>query len=171
MEKAYAKFYSCYEFIEGGFTVDALIDLTGGFDETVKLNNIKDRFLLWEYIKRSFESNSLMGANIFSRGNYYDTDPQPFILQNGLIINHAYAITNICEIDRLTNKCEVIKLVQNFPFFDTNLNKLRLIRLRNPWGRVEWKKRYSDFSVDWNNLNEEQKSFIELNNKEDGEFW
>ena len=39
LEKAYAKIHGCtYENLEGGFTSDALIDMTGGIEETLGLS-------------------------------------------------------------------------------------------------------------------------------------
>uniref|UniRef100_A0A3B3H6P0 Calpain catalytic domain-containing protein n=1 Tax=Oryzias latipes TaxID=8090 RepID=A0A3B3H6P0_ORYLA len=45
-----------------------------------------------------------------------------------------------------------------------------LVRIRNPWGQVEWTGAWSDGSREWNHISQEEKSKL---NKvaEDGEFW
>ena len=50
----------------------------------------------------------------------------------GLFFGHAYSILNAGEIE-------------------FNGQKIRLIRLRNPWGRGEWDGDYSDSSTKWEN--------------------
>lgn len=37
LEKAYAKLNSCYEFLECGLAIDAMIDMTGGVHESFSL--------------------------------------------------------------------------------------------------------------------------------------
>lgn len=39
LEKAYAKLNSCYEFLECGLAIDAMIDMTGGVHESFSLKN------------------------------------------------------------------------------------------------------------------------------------
>jgi len=48
----------------------------------------------------------------------------------GLFSGHAYAVTDVFEID---NK-------------DNPGSKLRLLRIRNPWGKGEWTMRFNDES-------------------------
>jgi hypothetical protein len=49
---------------------------------------------------------------------------------SGLIMNHAYSLNDIMEFDDPFNKGE----------------KVRLLRLRNPWGKSEWLGAWSDNS-------------------------
>ncbi|XP_041036511.1 calpain-1 catalytic subunit-like, partial [Carcharodon carcharias] len=45
----------------------------------------------------------------------------------------------------------------------------RLIRIRNPWGQVEWTGAWSDNSSEWNDIDEdEREGMVQM---EDGEFW
>lgn len=37
LEKAYAKFYGCYDVLTGGNLADALLDVSGGVPETINL--------------------------------------------------------------------------------------------------------------------------------------
>ncbi|MEQ2242188.1 Calpain-1 catalytic subunit, partial [Ilyodon furcidens] len=46
----------------------------------------------------------------------------------------------------------------------------RLIRIRNPWGQVEWTGAWSDSSSEWNNIDSAEKDEM-LCKMEDGEFW
>ena len=49
-------------------------------------------------------------------------------LGNGLYAGHAYSITSVHK-------------------FNTSSGQVRLVRLRNPWGKTEWKGAWSDGSV------------------------
>jgi hypothetical protein len=50
--------------------------------------------------------------------------------------------------------------------FFYSLGEISLIRLRNPWGKNEWKGAWSDTSKEWEYLPDDLK-----NNKIDGEFF
>lgn len=39
LEKAYAKLNTCYEFLDCGLAVDAMIDMTGGVHESFAIRN------------------------------------------------------------------------------------------------------------------------------------
>uniref|UniRef100_UPI00358EFEA7 calpain-3 n=1 Tax=Myxine glutinosa TaxID=7769 RepID=UPI00358EFEA7 len=71
----------------------------------------------------------------------------------GLVRNHAYAVTGVDEVK--------------------SLGKLnQLVRLRNPWGRVEWIGPWSDNSKEWENIDDpEDKKHLQWQLKDDGEFW
>ncbi|KTG04291.1 hypothetical protein cypCar_00014225 [Cyprinus carpio] len=50
-------------------------------------------------------------------------------------------------------------------------SKVRLVRLRNPWGQVEWNGPWSDNSKEWETLSKGEKEKLQQQNAEDGEFW
>jgi hypothetical protein len=81
-EKAYAKVCGNYENLEGGFTTDALIDLTGGIEETFLLHDNdshKSRNDLWKILQKSREMKSMAAVYI---------EPNPYVFEekmsNGL---------------------------------------------------------------------------------------
>uniref|UniRef100_A0A8C1JP48 Calpain 8 n=1 Tax=Cyprinus carpio TaxID=7962 RepID=A0A8C1JP48_CYPCA len=47
---------------------------------------------------------------------------------------------------------------------------VQLVRLRNPWGQVEWTGPWSDNSKEWNSVQPEEKAKL-VHSAEDGEFW
>lgn len=100
-EKAYAKLNMCYEFLDGGDTVDALIDMTGGVHERFRFKKKKDHSCrvidpqnLWKIIYKSFAEKSLIGATIDERDGRGDEYTQ----DNGLTLGHAYTVLNAFEI-------------------------------------------------------------------------
>lgn len=133
-EKAYAKLNMCYEFLDGGDTVDALIDMTGGVHERFRFrkkqnddgsSRVVDSDSLWKILFQSFSQKSLVGATIDMRdgkGDQYSKD-------NGLTLGHAYTVLNAYEL--LNNNGEYslrnstdeesqensIKLLKYFPHF------------------------------------------------------
>lgn len=68
----------------------------------------------------------------------------------GLITNHAYSLID----------CEIID--------DTNNNKVKLLKIRNPWGRHEWTGDWSDYSSKWTSELRKRLGFYSNN---DGSFW
>ena len=52
----------------------------------------------------------------------------------GLIMGHAYAITSIRKVT----------IAGTGIFYLFNREKIPMIRLRNPWGGIEWKGAFSD---------------------------
>ena len=55
---------------------------------------------------------------------------------------------------------------------ELNGKEVKLIKVRNPWGRIEWTGAWSDKSVEWNQLTEKMKSSLDFKvDLKDGQFW
>lgn len=102
LEKAYAKLNICYEFLDGGLAEDALIDFTGGVSETLNLKRSsklvnESRFIdpskLWNIIFKSNIHKSLMSCS--AKGTADQTES---VLENGIVLSHAYSIIDVYEI-------------------------------------------------------------------------
>ncbi|XP_053565352.1 calpain-14-like [Bombina bombina] len=141
LEKAYAKLCGSYEDMQIGQVAEALVDFTGGVNMTIKLAEAPPD--LWQIMIRAAYSGSLMGCQTRS-------GPER-VLDNGLVAGHAYTVTGI---RRVTCKS----------------GTENLIRLRNPWGKIEWKGNWSDSSSKWDQLNFKERLLIRKT-REDGEFW
>ena len=50
-------------------------------------------------------------------------------------------------------------------------NGVMLIRVRNPWGKSEWKGSWSDHSREWKSLSKNEKAKYGLVFDNDGEFY
>jgi len=72
----------------------------------------------WAFLMARDQDNCLMGCSIKGNGKEGQLilDGTP----SGLILNHAYGLNDIMELD------------------DEEGGALRLLRLRNPWGKSEW---------------------------------
>ncbi|XP_053330471.1 calpain-3 isoform X2 [Spea bombifrons] len=190
LEKAYAKLHGSYEALKGGNTTEAMEDFTGGVTEFYEIKDApKD---LFKILKKAFERGSLIGCSIdekneFSYGiappsdigeairrmienvgdsqtdlNGKGLDPRPYgaivpaqfetRMASGLVKGHAYSVTGVEE---------------------TSFKgaKVKLVRLRNPWGQVEWNGSWSDNSKEWTIIDKSEKSRLQHQIKEDGEFW
>lgn len=145
LEKAYAKLNGSYEALSGGSTTEGFEDFTGGVAEMYELRSApKD---LHRIIAKALERGSLLGCSI-DITSAFDMEAVTF---KKLVKGHAYSVTALREV--------------NF-----RGNRERLIRIRNPWGQVEWTGAWSDNSSEWNGIDPSERE--ELNNHmEDGEFW
>ncbi|GCC35805.1 hypothetical protein chiPu_0014293 [Chiloscyllium punctatum] len=192
LEKAYAKLHGSYEALKGGNTTEAMEDFTGGVTEFFEIKDApKD---LFKILKKATERGSLMGCSIdesifhgtgfmqeaqiqrfLSRclfaadgskakvddqiKNFDDFPVRSFVPQqfetrtaSGLVRGHAYSVTNV---DEVSYKGQNVKL----------------LRLRNPWGAVEWNGSWSDKAREWSEIEKTQKQRLQHQMKEDGEFW
>ncbi|NXT26637.1 CAN14 protein, partial [Syrrhaptes paradoxus] len=153
LEKAYAKLYGSYEDLQIGQVSEALVDFTGGVNISIKLAAAPPD--LWDILTRATYSRSLMGCQTHL-GVYFCSFSLPCIqatkvLKNGLVAGHAYTVTGIRKVT-----------CQDGPE--------NLVRLRNPWGKIEWKGDWSDSSYKWELLSPKEKILLRKK-KEDGEFW
>lgn len=149
LEKAYAKLNRCYEFLNGGSLVNSLVDLSGGFnqkiklkelfcdeeivhghrDEVVDMNSRKD--YLWDIITNSLEMKSLTGTVV---KRITDKNRQ-MIMENQLIIGkykmaHLPSALNLnFDLDHSYCIVEVFELVRSRDVYDmliTEQNKYTL---------------------------------------------
>uniref|UniRef100_A0AAQ5ZYU7 Calpain-3 n=1 Tax=Amphiprion ocellaris TaxID=80972 RepID=A0AAQ5ZYU7_AMPOC len=142
LEKAYAKLHGSYEALKGGNTTEAMEDFTGGVTEFYEMKEAPKE--LYKIMKKALERGSLMGCSIDS------LVPARFETRTvtGLVKGHAYSVTAVEEE-----------------------SKVRLVRLRNPWGQVEWNGPWSDNSKEWATLSKSEKEKLQHQSAEDGEFW
>uniref|UniRef100_A0A8C4Y7P4 Calpain 12 n=1 Tax=Gopherus evgoodei TaxID=1825980 RepID=A0A8C4Y7P4_9SAUR len=141
LEKAYAKLNGSYEAMNGGYMNEAFVDFTGGVGETYQLKMPNPE--LFKVIRTALTKRSLMGAHI-KVSDMEGHTPE------GLVKGHAYSITGVHKVGPG--------------------KKLKLLRLRNPWGKVEWNGRWSDRSPLWAGLDPKLQKSLQVR-KEDGEFW
>ncbi|XP_068432624.1 calpain-3b isoform X2 [Clinocottus analis] len=148
LEKAYAKLHGSYEALKGGNTLEAMEDFTGGVTEFFELSEAPNE--LYNIMRKALERGSLMGCSIdiFSATDLESRTDQ------GLVRGHAYSIIGLAECD------EVAK--------DT---RIRLIRLRNPWGRVLWKGPWNANSEEWSTISTADKDNLKKQTVEASEFW
>ncbi|XP_044025925.1 calpain-3b isoform X1 [Siniperca chuatsi] len=148
LEKAYAKLHGSYEALKGGNTLEAMEDFTGGVTEFFELSEAPKE--LYNIMRKALERGSLMGCSI----DIFSASELETRTDHGLVRGHAYSIIGLAECD------EVAK--------DT---RIRLIRLRNPWGLVLWKGPWSPNSKEWSTISIADKENLKKMTVEASEFW
>uniref|UniRef100_A0A4W5RM08 Calpain 9 n=1 Tax=Hucho hucho TaxID=62062 RepID=A0A4W5RM08_9TELE len=146
LEKAYAKLNGSYESLKGGSTLEAMEDFTGGVGETYETKSAPTD--LFNIMKKAYDRGSMMGCSIDITSSA-ESEAQT---ASGLVKGHAYSITGLEEVNYRGKK-------------------VKLIRIRNPWGQVEWNGAWSDESREWNVIDSSEKKRIFQNSMDDGEFW
>ncbi|XP_041867129.1 calpain-2 catalytic subunit-like [Melanotaenia boesemani] len=145
LEKAYAKANGSYEALSGGNTIEGFEDFTGGIAEIYTLDKAPAH--LFQIIQKALGLGSLLGCSI----DITSASETEAVTSLKLVKGHAYSLTGAEEANYRGRK-------------------VQLVRIRNPWGQVEWTGPWSDGSSEWNYIGKDEKS--KLNNvAEDGEFW
>ncbi|XP_053555289.1 calpain-6 isoform X2 [Bombina bombina] len=162
LEKAYAKLAGSYEALEGGNTADAIVDFTGAVTESFDLvkghhcANVIEQTRMFEILLKVYKRGGLVSCSIKPS---VDEDMEA-VTPMGLVKGHAYSVTEIKKV----------------PLGTTTLcfgksEKLFMIRMRNPWGKREWRGAWSDESEEWRKVSKSQKETLGLTVRDDGEFW
>ncbi|KAF7563200.1 hypothetical protein G7046_g903 [Stylonectria norvegica] len=138
LEKCYAKAHGDYAAIEGGFGGEGIEDLTGGVTSEVWTTDILDKEHFWREELLKVNKDFLFGC---STGVF----PRGWGERRGIVESHAYSIQKAVEIEGK-----------------------RLLKLKNPWGKGEWKGPWSDGSKEWT---PEWLKKLDHQFGDDGDFW
>ncbi|KAL0994057.1 hypothetical protein UPYG_G00117260 [Umbra pygmaea] len=161
LEKAYAKLSGCYESLDGGNTGDAVVDFSGAVAEAINLEHeafYKDQTKmdgLFEDLLKVWDRDGIISCSIKASPNEIEAR-----MACGLVKGHAYSVTAVKKV-RLGHG--LIAYFQN--------ETIPLIRMRNPWGTIEWKGAWSDSSPEWEKVGSKERSNLGITVKDDGEFW
>ncbi|XP_074535949.1 calpain-12 [Halichoeres trimaculatus] len=147
VEKAYAKLVGSYGSLKGGNISEGMEDFTGGIAYSMDVSSRTPR-VLWRSLTAALSRGSLLSCFI-EACSYKDIGQ---VTGDGLIKGHAYAITDTDKVKKASE--EVL-----------------LLRLRNPWGFIEYRGPWSDKGTEWDQLDKAEKDRISLKKREDGEFW
>uniref|UniRef100_A0A3Q3QHL1 Calpain 9 n=1 Tax=Monopterus albus TaxID=43700 RepID=A0A3Q3QHL1_MONAL len=146
LEKAYAKLNGSYEALKGGSTLEAMEDFTGGVGEMYETKNSPSN--LFTIMKKALDRGSMMGCSI----DITSSAESEAKTTTGLVKGHAYSITGLEEVS-------------------FRGQTVQLVRIRNPWGQVEWNGPWSDGSREWDYIGKADKDRLQQISSDDGEFW
>ncbi|KAJ7113978.1 hypothetical protein C8R44DRAFT_676421 [Mycena epipterygia] len=124
MEKAFAKLHGDYASIDGGFSCEAIEDLTGGVSTFILTKDILDPDVFWTEELLLATKDRLFGCGFDTLDSTRSGNND--LTVNGLIGGHAYSVLRAVEY-----------------------NDKRFVVLRNPWGDSEWTGPWSDGSKEW----------------------
>uniref|UniRef100_A0A8B9F4U7 Calpain-2 catalytic subunit n=2 Tax=Amazona TaxID=12929 RepID=A0A8B9F4U7_9PSIT len=145
LEKAYAKLNGSYESLSGGTTTEGFEDFTGGIAEWYELQKAPPN--LFRIIQKALQKGSLLGCSI----DITSAAESEAVTTQKLVKGHAYSVTGAEEVK-----------------FRGTMQKL--IRIRNPWGEVEWTGKWNDNCPNWSGVDPEVRERL-TRRHEDGEFW
>ncbi|KAE8299890.1 Calpain-2 catalytic subunit [Larimichthys crocea] len=136
---------SSYEALTGGSSIEGFEDFTGGIAESYDLNKAPP--FLFNIMRKALKLGSLLGCSI-DISSSYETEA---ITRQKLVKGHAYSITAAQQVLHFGSPVE-------------------LLRIRNPWGQVEWTGAWSDNSKEWDGVQRRRRREELDHSAEDGEF-
>ena len=140
LEKAWAKINKGYINIDNGYSFDVFNSLTPFSSEIIFHKNFKKENELWYLIRKNDLNN-----NILTCITKKDDDIENF----GLVSFHSCSIIKTCE-----------KIIKG--------KKIKLIQIRNPWGKKEWNGKYSNYYLE---KNPDIMKYFNNEKRDNGIFW
>ena len=140
LEKAWAKINKGYINIDNGYSFDVFNSLTPFSSEIIYHKNLKKENELWYLIRKNDLNN-----NILTCITKKDDDIENF----GLVSCHSCSIIKTCE-----------KIIKG--------KKIKLIQIRNPWGKKEWNGKYSNYYLE---KNPDIMKYFNNEKRDTGIFW
>lgn len=129
LEKSWAKLYGSYMNISAGHAEECLHDFTGAPINFVRLKDKNlDRDDLWKYLLKASKREYAMCA---SSNAGSDTK----MSETGIVQGHSYTLLNAT-------------------YLKFRGDKVRLVQLRNPWGRKEGHSKWNDKDPLWKEVAE-----------------
>uniref|UniRef100_A0A3P9MVM8 Calpain 12 n=1 Tax=Poecilia reticulata TaxID=8081 RepID=A0A3P9MVM8_POERE len=150
VEKAYAKSSLTAEGTHtqsGGNISEGMEDFTGGIAYSLPVTS-RTPPVLWRILTAALSRGSLLSCFIQAK-SYSEVGK---VTADGLVKGHAYAITDTDKVAR-------------------GSEEVLLLKLRNPWGFVEFCGSWSDKCKEWEDTEQSEKQRLKLKLEEDGEFW
>ncbi|KKA26823.1 hypothetical protein TD95_000780 [Thielaviopsis punctulata] len=126
LEKAYAKAHGDYASLDGGWTGEGLEDMSGGVSSEILTADILDPDAFWENELRLVNKEFLFGCST----GITDGGGNGSGSRDGIAERHAYVVTDVRTLS----------------------SGVRLVKLRNPWGKARsglWHGPWSDGSAEW----------------------
>ncbi|CAL4066643.1 unnamed protein product, partial [Meganyctiphanes norvegica] len=119
------RLHGSYEALEGGQSMDAMVDLTGGLAERYDMEDTPDKKRLYKLLLKASKNGAFITAS--RKGDWrmaYKTD------ENGLVEGHAYTVSGVARVRH------------------DDLGLVNLIRVRNPWANsAEWSGQWADDAI------------------------
>jgi Calpain family cysteine protease len=153
VEKAYCKVYGSYKAISGGHVAEAFLDLTGAPTLQIQWHQNNSAAHLDSCV---MEPRSLWSKLLQWRSQRLPMGCGTDNSAGGIIGMHAYSILDVREISNVGVEFFQDQLISgtlgNVSGFTEYDGKVRLLRIRNPHGKGEWKGDFSDKSDAWERL-------------------
>ncbi|MGH0161572.1 UNVERIFIED_CONTAM: hypothetical protein FKN15_041371 [Acipenser sinensis] len=114
LEKAFAKLHGSYRAIEGGWTLDALTDLTGGVGEMYRIRDFTGRQdQLYSHLATASRKKAFIAC-----GTSRQSDAEQSGREDGLVAGHAYSITAVKKFDDFCERFANVTVLTLGPDFD-----------------------------------------------------
>lgn len=127
IEKAFAKMRGGYKALEGGLPLDAMQTITGFSGERFSIDANEDS-KVFHKMRKMYDAGCVLACGSIGKDNTREEGRDK--VQGSVVGGHAYSVLGIYE-----------------PMLSTE--KVRLLKLRNPWGSFEWKGKWSDKCENW----------------------
>ena len=163
IEKAWAKIHGGYLNINAGLIREALHDLTGAPAITF-FNDEGTEDERWRIIWDADEANYILCAgteDLIGDG----TDAQE--KKTGIVGSHAYALIAAHTLVYQGGNW----VLMNKSDGSRGQTTVRLLQMRNPWGKGEWKGAWSDKSSEWRKVSAQTKQQLGYKDADDGVFF